>query len=73
MRSQREGASEGPVVRGVRSRSAPARPAPAVAAVARRQTPEEERRFGAAVDALLSELVRRGLGRRGESNEQERT
>jgi hypothetical protein len=35
----------------------------------RRQAPEQERRFRAAVDALLSELVRRKMGRRGECNE----
>jgi hypothetical protein len=35
----------------------------------RRQAPEQERRFQAAVDALLSELVRRKMGRRGECNE----
>jgi hypothetical protein len=35
----------------------------------RRQAPEQERRFQAAVDALLSELVRRERGRWGECNE----
>jgi hypothetical protein len=73
MSSQREAASVGQSVRGDRGRSASAGPAPAVAAVVRRQTPEEERRFGAAVDALLSELVRRGMGRRGECNERKGT
>ena len=35
----------------------------------RRQAPEQERRFQAAVDALLSELVRRKPSRWGECNE----
>ena len=35
----------------------------------RRQAPEQERRFQAAVDALLSELVRRKTSRWGECNE----
>ena len=35
----------------------------------RRQAPEQERRFQAAVDALLSELVRRKMGRREQCNE----
>ena len=35
----------------------------------RRQTPHQERRFDAAIDALLSELVRREIGRRGETHE----
>ena len=35
----------------------------------RRQAPEQERRFNAAVDALLSELVRRKMGRREQCNE----
>lgn len=34
-----------------------------------RQAPEQERRFNAAIDALLSEMVRRKIGRRGECDE----
>jgi hypothetical protein len=34
----------------------------------RRAAPEQERRFGTAVDALLSELVRRELSRRDREN-----
>jgi hypothetical protein len=34
----------------------------------RRAAPEQERRFGTAVDALLSELVRRMLSRREQEN-----
>jgi hypothetical protein len=38
-----------------------------------RQAPEQERRSDAAIDALLSEMVRRKMSRRGERNEQEET
>jgi hypothetical protein len=34
-----------------------------------RQTPHQERRLDAAIDALLSELVRREIGRRGETHD----
>jgi hypothetical protein len=38
----------------------------AVAVSVRRQTPSEERRFGAALQLLLSELVRQPTGRAGD-------
>ena len=34
----------------------------------RRQTPQEERRCNAAIDALLSELVRQEMGREGSTH-----
>ena len=57
-----EGAADGPsgvaIGRGIR-----------LSVRLRRQAPEQERRFQAAIDALLSELVRRKMGRREQENE----
>ena len=47
------------------SPSSPERPPTQIVVVARHQTPDEQRRFRAATDALLTELVRRQLGREG--------
>lgn len=40
---------------------------PPLVVVVKRQTTQQERRCNAAIDALLSELVRQELGREGES------
>jgi hypothetical protein len=45
--------------------SASPRPTPFAAVVHRRQTPEEERRFNAAFDHFLAELVRQHLDPHG--------
>ncbi len=47
------------------SSSSSERPTLTVVVAARRQTPDEQHRFRAATDALLTELVRRQLGREG--------
>ncbi len=50
-------------VKAARTRSSAEPRAIALTVVRRRQAPEEERRFRAAADALLTELVRRQMGR----------
>ena len=41
---------------------------PTIVVVARQQTPDEQHRFRAAVDALLAELVRQQMGRGNDRN-----
>jgi hypothetical protein len=40
---------------------------PSLVVVVKRQTAQQERRCNAAIDALLAELVRQELGRKGKS------
>lgn len=41
---------------------------PALSLSLRPQTPQEQKRFGAAMELLITELVRQQLGRQGESH-----